>query len=155
MADTTRVLAEQALPLAADLCRRFEGLKLRPYLCPAGVPTIGYGCTFYEDGKRVQLSDQPITKERAELLLQHHLRTECLPPVMRHCPEADTPGRLAALLDWTFNFDGERLAASTLRKRVNARDWPAVAVELKRWVMSKGQRLPGLIARREAEAALL
>ena len=52
--------------LAAKLCRRFEGLYLRPYLCPAGVPTIGYGSTVYENGMAVQLTDPPITRERAE-----------------------------------------------------------------------------------------
>ena len=55
---------------AVDLIKHFEGLRLTPYLCSAGVPTIGYGSTFYEDGRKVSLQDPPITKERAEELLQ-------------------------------------------------------------------------------------
>lgn len=148
-------LMESALPQAADLCRRFEGLRLRPYLCPAGVATVGYGCTRYPDGRAVRLSDPPITRETAEAMLLDHLRRECVPAVQRLCPGADTPGRVAALLDFCFNFGADRLEGSTLRKRVNAGDWPAARVELMKWVMAKGQRLPGLIARREAEAALL
>ena len=46
-----------AVTVAAALARRFEGLYLTPYLCPAGVATIGYGSIFYEDGTRVQLTD--------------------------------------------------------------------------------------------------
>ena len=54
--------------MAASLARRFEGLYLTPYLCPAGVPTVGYGATYYEDGGHVQLTDPPITLERAEAM---------------------------------------------------------------------------------------
>lgn len=42
-----------------------EGLKLKPYLDTQGVPTIAVGCTFYEDGTPVKMTDKPITKERA------------------------------------------------------------------------------------------
>jgi len=49
-----------------DLIKKFEGLKLKPYLCSAGVPTIGYGNTFYETGKKVTLNDPAITEKRAE-----------------------------------------------------------------------------------------
>jgi GH24 family phage-related lysozyme (muramidase) len=51
-----------AVELAAALCRRFEGFFSHPYLCPAGVPTIGYGATYYEDGRKVTLRDPPITE---------------------------------------------------------------------------------------------
>ena len=41
-----------ALDIAAALCREFEGFRAAPYLCPAGVPTVGYGATYYADGRR-------------------------------------------------------------------------------------------------------
>ncbi len=53
-----------------DLIKLFEGLSLKPYLCSAKVPTIGYGNTFYENNKKVLMSDPPITKERADDLLK-------------------------------------------------------------------------------------
>ena len=91
-----------AVEIAAGLCRRFEGLHLRPYLCPAGVPTIGYGATYYEDGTRVTLSDPPLTPQRAEELLLWHIENVYLPAVLKLCPGVDTPERLAALIDFAF-----------------------------------------------------
>lgn len=92
--------------VAAALARRFEGCYLRPYLCPAGVPTIGYGATYYEDGRRVTLADPPISKARAEALLLWMVRTKYLPAVLKLCPGADTPERLAALIDFANGYEG-------------------------------------------------
>lgn len=144
-----------AIEVAAALARRFEGLYLTPYLCPAGVPTIGYGATYYEDGTRVQLIDPPITRERAEALLLWMVRTKYLPPVLRLCPGVDTPERLAALIDFTFNLGAGNLQVSTLRRKVNAGDWGAVPDELKKWNKAGGRVLRGLVIRRQAEADLI
>lgn len=144
-----------AIEVAAALARRFEGLYLTPYLCPAGVPTIGFGATYYEDGTRVQLIDPPITRERAETLLLWMVRTKYLPPVLRLCPGVDTPERLAALIDFTFNLGAGNLQVSTLRRKVNAGDWGAVPDELKKWNKAGGRVLRGLVIRRQAEADLI
>ncbi|MCF8154860.1 MAG: lysozyme [Rhodoferax sp.] len=144
-----------AIQIAAALARRFEGLYLSPYLCPAGVPTIGYGATYYEDGTRVQLTDPPITRARAEVLLLWMVRTVYLPAVVKLCPAVDNPQRLAALIDFTFNLGAGQLKASTLRKRVNAGDWDAVPGELRKWTRGGGRVLRGLVIRREAEAVLI
>ena len=144
-----------AVEIAAALARRFEGLRLSPYLCPAGVPTIGFGATFYEDGTRVELTDLPITRDRAEALLLHMVRTVYLPAVMRLCPYIDSPGRLAALIDFAFNLGAGNLKASTLRRRVNAGAWDQVPIELRKWVNGGGRRLNGLVRRREAEIGVL
>lgn len=144
-----------AIELASALARRWEGLYLKPYLCPAGVPTIGYGATYYETGERVTLQDPPITKERAEQLLQWQLRTVYLPQVVRLCPGIDTPERLAALVDFTFNLGASNLAASTLRRRINAGLWADVPDELRKWRKAGGKVLRGLELRREAEARLI
>lgn len=147
--------ADLAVTTAAALCRRFEGFYGQPYLCPAGIPTIGYGATYYEDGRRVTLRDPAITRQRAEALLLWHVRTVYLPAVRRLCPGVDHPGRLAALIDFTFNLGTGRLQASTLRKRVNADRWDDVPSELRKWVMGGGKVLRGLQLRREAEIGVL
>lgn len=144
-----------AIQVAAELCRRFEGLYLRPYLCPAGVPTIGYGATFYEEGTRVTLTDPPITKERAEALLMWHIMRRFLPNVAKLCPGADTPGRIGALIDFAFNLGEGNLRASTLRRRVNDGDWEDVPPQLNRWNKAGGRVLRGLTLRRQAEGALV
>lgn len=147
------------MPQAAiALAKRFEGFhrvakndlgRAHPYICPAGYWTIGYG----------HLCDQqhpPITEAEAEVYLARDLQT-ALAATLRHCPVLATErdGRLAAIVDFTFNLGGGRLQTSTLRRRVNQRDWPAAATELQRWVYGGGKVLPGLVARREAEVALL
>jgi lysozyme len=146
-----------ALAITLALIRRFEGLYRGPYLCPAGVPTIGYGATYYEDGTRVTLRDAIITRERAEALLLWHVKTVYLPAVLKLCPTIvhETPGRVAALIDWTFNLGAGQLKASTLRKRVNAGDWADVPTQIKKWDKAGGRVLRGLTIRRAAEAALI
>ena len=140
---------------SAALCRKFEGTYLRPYLCPSGVPTIGVGATFYEDGRRVTMSDPPITAARVEQLLQWMLRTQFLPEVLRLCHGIETPGQLGALVDFAYNCGVGNLRASTLRKRVNAGRWDDVPAEFRKWTRGGGKVLRGLVRRREAEIALL
>ena len=144
-----------ALEIASGIARRFEGLYLSPYLCPAGVPTIGFGATYYEDGSRVTMADKAITVERADALLAWHLEKVYLPAVLQLCPGADTPGRLAALIDFSFNCGIGNLRSSTLRKRVNAGEWHDVPNQLRRWNKAGGRVLRGLTARREAEIGVL
>ena len=144
-----------AVQVAAALARRFEGLYLTPYLCPAGVPTVGYGATYYQDGRRVELTDAPITKEQADALLLWMVSTVYLPAVIKLCPKVDKPERLAALIDFTFNLGSGNLKSSNLRKRVNAGDWDAVPAELRKWVKGGGRVLRGLVLRREAEIVLI
>lgn len=141
--------------IAAALCRRFEGFIGHPYLCPAGVPTIGYGATHYLDGRAVRLTDPPLSREAAERLLLRQIERIYLPAVLRLCPGVSDAPRLAALIDFTFNLGAGQLRASTLRRRVNAGEWHAVPGELRRWVRGGGRILRGLVLRREAEASLI
>lgn len=144
-----------AIEIAVELCKRFEGFRSRPYLCPAGVPSIGYGSTRYPDGSAVTLRDEPIDQERAEQMLRADLRTGRLPAVLLLCPGAKTQERIGALVDFAYNLGAGAMKSSTLRKRVNAGDWAAVPIELRKWVRGGGRVLPGLVRRREAEAALV
>lgn len=143
------------LVMAEALCKRFEGLYLRPYLCPAGVPTIGYGATFYENGRRVLMTDPPISKARAEQLLRWHLTRRFIPVVMALCPGAETPQQVAALTDFAFNLGEGNLRTSTLRRKVNAGQWDEVPAQLMRWNKAGGRVLRGLTRRRRAEVDLL
>ena len=81
------------LDIAVELCKHFEGLKLKPYICPAGVPTVGYGSTFYEDGRRVSMDDPAITQQRAEELLRRELRN-CASSVVASCTPCSVAGAL-------------------------------------------------------------
>lgn len=146
---------DRALEIASALARRFEGFYPIPYLCPAGVPTIGFGATFYEDGTRVKLTDPPITRERADGLLLWQVQMRFLPVVLRLCPGVNSPERLAALIDFAFNLGSARLKTSTLRRRVNAGRWDVVPSELLKWNMSGGRVLAGLTRRRRAEVELV
>ncbi len=149
-------MASKPIQIARDLCLVFEGLYLKPYLCPANVPTIGVGSTFYEDGTRVTLADPVITKDRAMELLSHELE-QCFPRVMRLCPGLRSWGQDAqgAILDFAFNCGVGALQNSTLRRRINADDPDGSRLELAKWVRGGGRVLPGLVRRRAAEAALL
>jgi lysozyme len=147
---------DQAIELAAGLCRQFEGLRLKPYPCPAGIPTIGYGSTRYADGRAVTLKDAPVTAVQADELLRLTLRRDYLPGVLRLSPIlADKPRALAAIVDFAYNLGVSKYAGSTLRRRIDAGDWSGARTELAKWVRGGGQVLPGLVKRRAAEAALL
>ncbi len=120
-----------------------------PYICPAGFWTIGFG-------HLCDAQHPPITEDEAEAYLARNLST-ALAATLRYCPvlASEPEGRLAAIVDFTFNLGGGRLQTSTLRRRVNQRDWAAAATELRRWVYGGGRVLPGLVTRREAEATCL
>lgn len=149
-------MESKAVQVARDLCLVFEGCYLKPYLCPANVPTIGVGSTFYENGTRVSLADPAISRERAMALLEWELN-HCLPKVRRLCPALKDWGEQAtgAILDFAFNCGTGALQSSTLRKRINADDLDGAKTELMRWVRGGGKVLPGLVRRRAAEIALL
>jgi lysozyme len=91
-----------------------------------------------------------------EAYLRQDLRT-ALTATLRYCPvlAAEPEERLAAVVDFTFNLGAGRLQTSTLRRRINQRDWHGAGQELRRWVYGGGKVLPGLVTRREAEVALL
>lgn len=148
------------VPAAAiQLCKRWEGLHkvvqtrpiimVGPYLCPALVPTIGYGTVVKS------LDHPPITEQTAETLLYDYLTKDML-RVLELCPVlAKNQDRLGAIMSFTYNLGIGRLQASTLRRRINQEDWPEAARELGKWVWAGGKRLPGLIGRRADEAAVL
>lgn len=143
---------------AIDLAKRFEGFhrvpkhdpqRAYPYICPAGYWTIGFG-------HLCQPAHPPITEEEGERYLAIDLQI-AMKATLRYCPVLITEpeGRLAAIVDFTFNLGAGRLQTSTLRRRVNQRDWFAAEQELRRWIYGGGKVLPGLVSRRAAESAFL
>jgi lysozyme len=144
------------LELAAELCRQFEGFRSKPYLCPAGVATIGYGSTYYSDGRKVQLTDQPIDEPAARALLMSELSHTYAPGVLRLCPGlATNERRFNAVVDFVYNLGIGRLQTSTLRRKINADDWESAKEQLMLWTRGGGKELPGLVKRRKAECALI
>ena len=143
------------LELAAELCRRYEGYRAKPYLCPAGVPTIGYGSTYYADKRKVTLEDQPMEEGAARALLIVELEHTYLPGVLRNCPVlATNERRCNAIVDYAYNLGVGRLQTSTLKRKINAQDWDGVQEQLMLWTKGGGKVLPGLVARRKAECLL-
>lgn len=146
-----------AIEITSELCKRFEGFRSKPYICPAGVPTIGYGSTYYPDGKKVTLTDPPVTEKQATDMLMHELLVTFAPGAYRACPTLYLAGpyKAAAIVDFAYNLGVGRLQASTLRRKINEQNWDAACDELRKWVLAGGKRLPGLVLRREAEVALM
>ena len=149
-------VTEQALAVAEELAKPFEGLFLKPYLCPAGVPTIGYGSTMYEDGTRVTLQDATITRERALSLLRLTLRRDYMVGIIKASPGLlRWAARLGAMTDFGYNLGVPRYRASTLKRRIDAEDWAGAREEVMKWNRGGGRVLAGLTKRCKARAALL
>ena len=144
------------LDLAANLCKVFEGYRSKPYLCPAGIPTIGYGSTYYSDGRKVTMNDHPINEREAYALLMHELQHTYAPGVARLCPKLiNDERRFNAIVDFSYNLGVGKLQTSTLRRKINQEDWSGAKEQLMLWVRGGGKVLPGLQKRRQAECALM
>jgi lysozyme len=145
----------QALILAADLCRFFEGFSSKPYICPAGYPTIGYGTVYKPDGSKVTMRDQPISRELANQWLMRELQHNYMAGVLKASPILIANERLlAAITDFAYNLGVGRYRASTLKRRVDSNDLLGVETELRKWIRGGGKVLPGLVKRRQAEIDL-
>ncbi|MGB0972713.1 MAG: lysozyme [Mycobacterium sp.] len=139
-------------PAGLNLIKKHEGLRLRAYLCPANVPTIGYGHTgtVTFDDVRARKS---ITEEGAGHLLRLDLRhaedavnTMVKVPLCQH--EFD------ALVSFVFNIGAWAFGKSTLLRLLNKGFKYAVPGQLARWNRGGGRVLAGLVARRADEASL-
>lgn len=134
-----------------SIVRKFEGCELKAYLCPAGIPTIGYGHTH-----NVKLGDT-CTQQQADEWLEDDFfyATSDVKSVVK-VPLTDN--QLDALASFVFNLGVRKLIQSTLLKKLNAKDYTGAANEFDKWVYGKVNgamvKLNGLIARRAAEKAL-
>ena len=137
-----------------ELIKRFEGLSLKPYLCPANIPTIGYGNTFYKNGKKVTMNDKPITEQKAVEMLRQSLE-KFEQYVDSYTTDSITQNQFDALVSFCYNLGPANLKSSTLLKKVNAnQNDPTIKDEFLKWTKAGGRKLAGLVKRREAEAEL-
>jgi lysozyme len=136
-----------------SIIRKHEGLKLNAYLCPAGVWTIGWGNTFYENGSKVKQGDV-ITRERADallLMIVNKFRNEMRPLITKPL----TVNQESALVSFVYNVGVNALRRSTLLKKVNDNPSdPTIRDEFMKWNKANGVMLPGLTNRRRDEANL-
>ena len=130
-----------------DIVKKYEGLYLKAYLCPAGIPTIGYGHT-----QGISLG-MTCTGEQADEWLENDffMAKNDVKAVVK-VPLTDN--QLGALASFVFNLGVRKLIQSTLLKKLNAGDYQGTAQEFDKWVFAAGKKLNGLIARRAAEKEL-
>ena len=153
---------------------KFEGMRNRPYLCPAHIWTIGYGHVLYQEQIRlpvVRVPDKHTPMIRKEMPLEPEdnrvwTKTEIDElfradvgtferGVLRLVPGVvGRQGSFDALVSISFNFGLGNLQRSTIRMRANRGDWDGAAEAFRVWTKGGGKVLPGLVKRREAEIAL-
>ena len=137
------------------LIAEFEGFSSKPYLCPAGVPTIGYGTTIYPSGTHVEMSDKAISKEQAMSILKYQVDRSYGATVNRYVQNTDiTQNQFDAMVSFTYNLGSGNLKSSTLLKRVNQGKMSKASKEFLKWDKAGGRKLAGLTRRRQAESAL-
>lgn len=144
-------MTERAVEIAAFLCQKFEGFSAVPYLCPAGVSTIGFGTTRYPWGRPVTLADPSVTLAQADTMLCEDLKKRASALKILSPGLEMEPAKLAAILDFTYNLGTTAYRASSLKLAVDEQYWDEVEKQLRRWVYARGKILPGLVRRREAE----
>ena len=130
------------------LIRRFEGCRLTPYYCPAGVLTCGWGSTGID-----VFPGQSWTQEYADKRMALDA-AKFARGVLIACPGLQGEA-LCAIADFAYNLGLGRLQASTLRRKLNSGDMEGAKAELAKWVRGGGKVLPGLVIRRQVEASLL
>lgn len=151
-------LNENGYKLIAD----FEGLRLKPYLCSAKVPTIGYGNTFYPNGKKVTMRDKPITKEYAFEIFKF-VADLFAKDVASLIKSKVTQNQFNALVSFAYNVGTdidhddipEGLGDSTLLRKVNANpNDTSIRAEFMKWNKANRIVLKGLTSRRKKESDL-
>jgi len=136
-----------------NLIREFEGFSPKAYLCPAGVPTIGYGSTRYENGMYVTLNDDDIDETRATQIMMATLQNYA-DDVERYVCITINQNEFDALVDFAYNCGSKNLLNSTLLTLLNQGDFIGASKQFARWNKANGQVLQGLVNRREAERVL-
>ena len=136
-----------------ELIKHFESCRLAAYLCPAGVPTIGWGNTTYENGVKVQLQDA-ISQGRADDLLMNAISLREF-YINKHLPGLVNQDKFDALCSFVYNIGIGNFLKSSLFKKVQ---WDTNDKKVHHcfmmWVYAKKKKLPGLIRRRKSESRL-
>ncbi len=139
-----------------DVIKKWEGFRSEAYLDPVGIPTIGYGTIRYPDAKKVSLGES-ISEQVAEAFLLQDCEK-----FARGVTEALTTNinqnQFDALVSFTYNLGIGAFQGSTLRQKINARNFTEAAQEFDRWVYATvdgvRKKLDGLVSRRRDERSL-
>lgn len=132
---------------AIDLIKKYEGFSARPYKCPAGVLTIGYGRT-------IDVRPYEITTEEAETIwLDKYVKT-IADQILAIVKVELSNNQICALIDFVYNLGIGNFKSSTLLKKINQGDFSAAANEFLKWNKAGGIVLKGLENRRIAERML-
>ena len=141
-----------------DLICEFEGFYSKPYLCPANVPTIGYGTTIYPNGKKVSLSDSPITKEQAKEYLAHDLKKEedNLNKFINDFGLTLNENQFSALISFAYNLGFGKISSpsSTVNRGLKSGDHALTCHGMSLYNRAAGKVMRGLERRRKAEIDL-
>ncbi len=139
-----------------------EGFSAVPYLCSGGKPTIGFGNTFYPDGRKVTMKDKPITRAYGVQIFEI-IVSKFVKEVNSLVKSNVNQNQYNAILSFAYNVGtdidvdliAEGLGDSTLLKKVNANpNDPSIAQEFAKWNKSGGRVTNGLISRRQLESEL-
>lgn len=137
-----------------DLIKKWEGFRNNPYLDAVGIPTIGWGNTYYKDGTRVELTDEPITLKEGEKLLRIIIN-EYEKGVNKLVKSDINQNQFDALVSWSYNLGLGALEKSTLLKKINNNpNDENISYQIKRWNKADDKVLKGLKKRRNEESYL-
>lgn len=137
--------------ILVELIKVSEGCKLTAYQCPAGVWTIGYGCTGVDIKKGLVWTQEQAGAELDILAL------DVLRKAMKASPNLvlASPNKQVAIADFIYNLGIGNYKKSTLKKYVDQSNWLAASGEIKKWDKAGGTTLKGLTIRRKKESELL
>ena len=151
-------------PEAIKVICHHEGVRFKPYRCPARLYTVGVGHVMYPEQGKLKIEDRdgfPLrpednrvwTKDEVDAILKADLaRFE--KGVATYCPVPLTQGMFDALVSFSFNVGLGTLQRSTLRSKLNRGDKTGAAEELLKYCMAGGKILKGLQNRRIDERAM-
>ena len=130
---TKKTPRPSAARIAAEVIKEFEGYSSKPYLCPANIPTIGYGNTMYANGERVTMEDPEIDQSEAEKMLLDTIKT--VEKQVKNVLEVKLKAhQLAALISFTYNVGIGNFSNSTLLAWVNSNpDFARIPEQFRRW----------------------
>lgn len=144
---------------ALDILKKYEGFRASPYICPAGVPTIGYGNTFYPDGTKVKMTDVPISRDDAERILKQTVEKSFLPSLEKipHWGEM-SDGKRSALISFAYNlganFYGDMDNFGSITRDLRDKNWANVPTTLLKYRNPGSSFEEGLRRRRTEEGEL-
>ena len=137
-----------------NLIKKYEGFSSRPYMCPANIPTIGYGSTYYPNGTKVKLSDDSISEDEATQILEYIAQKDFGSAVNKFVIVELTQNQFDALVSFAYNIGRTAFENSTLLKLLNRGEYEAAAEQFEKWNKSGGRVLSGLTKRRFDEQKL-